>query len=105
MIKVGILDPTKVVRYALQDAASVAGLLVTTEAMVAEKPEPKPAMPPSGAGAARTSKPGPITAGKEHPPAKAAAGFFLYHLPTSVVGTHGAHRGPDRIRETEAILD
>src|SRR6184192_3570995 len=42
MIKAGILDPTKVVRHALQDAASIAGLLVTTEAMVAEKPEPKP---------------------------------------------------------------
>jgi len=41
MIKAGIIDPTKVVRTALQDAASVAGLLVTTEAMVAEKPEPK----------------------------------------------------------------
>jgi chaperonin GroEL len=45
MIKAGIIDPTKVVRHALQDAASVAGLLITTEAMVAEKPEPKPAMP------------------------------------------------------------
>jgi chaperonin GroEL len=41
MIDAGILDPTKVVRTALQDAASVAGLLITTEAMVAEKPEPK----------------------------------------------------------------
>jgi len=52
MIKAGILDPTKVVRHALQDAASVAGLLVTTEVMVAEKPEPKPAMPamPPGGG-------------------------------------------------------
>jgi len=51
MIQAGIIDPTKVVRHALQDAASVAGLLVTTEAMVAEKPEPKspmPAMPPGG---------------------------------------------------------
>jgi chaperonin GroEL len=50
MIRSGILDPTKVVRHALQDAASVAGLLITTEAMVAEKPEPKapPAMPPGG---------------------------------------------------------
>ncbi len=50
MLKAGIIDPTKVVRLALQDAASVAGLLVTTEAMVAEKPEPKsgPAMPPGG---------------------------------------------------------
>jgi chaperonin GroEL len=38
MIKAGIIDPTKVVRTALQDAASVAGLLITTEAMVAEKP-------------------------------------------------------------------
>jgi chaperonin GroEL len=46
MIKAGIIDPTKVVRLALQDAASVAGLLVTTEAMVAEVPEKKPAMPP-----------------------------------------------------------
>ncbi len=46
MVKSGIIDPTKVVRLALQDAASVAGLLVTTEAMVAEKPEKKaPPMP------------------------------------------------------------
>jgi chaperonin GroEL len=50
MIRAGIIDPTKVVRHALQDAASVAGLLITTEAMVAEKPEPKqaPGMPPGG---------------------------------------------------------
>jgi chaperonin GroEL len=45
MLKAGIIDPTKVVRLALQDAASVAGLLVTTEAMVAEKPETKSAAP------------------------------------------------------------
>jgi chaperonin GroEL len=47
----GIIDPTKVVRTALQDAASIAGLLITTEAMVAELPkkkEPMPAMPPGG---------------------------------------------------------
>ena len=47
----GIIDPTKVVRTALQDAASIAGLLMTTEAMVAEKPKketPMPAMPPRG---------------------------------------------------------
>ena len=49
MVKAGIIDPVKVVRTALRDAASVAGLLVTTEAMVAEKPEKKaPAMPPGG---------------------------------------------------------
>ena len=41
MIKMGIIDPVKVVRHALQDAASIAGLLVTTEAMVADKPEEK----------------------------------------------------------------
>ena len=41
MIEAGIIDPTKVVRTALQDAASVAGLMITTEAMVAEKPEKK----------------------------------------------------------------
>jgi chaperonin GroEL len=47
LVRAGIVDPTKVVRTALQDAASVAGLLVTTEAMVAERPEKKgPAMPP-----------------------------------------------------------
>ncbi|MGB2462226.1 MAG: chaperonin GroEL [Candidatus Puniceispirillaceae bacterium] len=45
MIKAGVIDPTKVVRSALQNAASVAGLLITTEAMVAEKPEPKEPMP------------------------------------------------------------
>ena len=51
LVKAGIVDPTKVVRTALQDAASVAGLLVTTEAMVAERPERKaPAMPPGGGG-------------------------------------------------------
>ncbi|MCA0249453.1 MAG: chaperonin GroEL, partial [Proteobacteria bacterium] len=50
MIKSGIIDPVKVVRTALQDAASVAGLLVTTEAMVAEKPEKKAPMMPPGAG-------------------------------------------------------
>jgi len=52
LVKSGIIDPTKVVRTALQDAASVAGLLITTEAMVAEKPEKKsaPAMPGGGMG-------------------------------------------------------
>jgi chaperonin GroEL len=49
MVAKGIIDPAKVVRTALQDAASVAGLLVTTEAMVAEMPkEPSPAMPGGG---------------------------------------------------------
>ena len=52
LVKRGIIDPTKVVRVALQNAASVAGLLITTEAMVAEKPEKKaaPSMPPGGMG-------------------------------------------------------
>jgi chaperonin GroEL len=50
MVRAGIIDPTKVVRVALQDAASIAGLLITTEAMVGDKPEPKaaPGMPPGG---------------------------------------------------------
>jgi chaperonin GroEL len=49
MVKAGIIDPTKVVRLALQGAASIAGLLVTTEAMVAEKPQKdKPTMPDGG---------------------------------------------------------
>jgi chaperonin GroEL len=50
LVKAGIIDPTKVVRSALQNAASVAGLLVTTEAMVAEKPEKKDVPMPTGAG-------------------------------------------------------
>jgi chaperonin GroEL len=52
MVENGIIDPAKVVRAALQDAASIAGLLVTTEAMVAEAPKEKQAMPamPGGGG-------------------------------------------------------
>lgn len=48
LVKAGVIDPAKVVRTALQDAASVAALLITTEALVAEKPkkaEPVPAAP------------------------------------------------------------
>jgi chaperonin GroEL len=51
LVKAGIIDPTKVVRAALQDAASVASLLITTEAMIAERPEKKaPPMPAGGGG-------------------------------------------------------
>jgi chaperonin GroEL len=52
MVKAGIIDPTKVVRLALQGAASVGGLLVTTEAMIAERPDKQaaPAMPGGGMG-------------------------------------------------------
>ena len=51
LVKQGVIDPAKVVRAALQNAGSVAGLLITTEAMVAEKPKPKAAaMPPGGMG-------------------------------------------------------
>ena len=46
LYKLGIIDPTKVVRTALQDAASIAGLLITTEAMVAEKPKKETPAPP-----------------------------------------------------------
>jgi chaperonin GroEL len=50
MVSAGIIDPTKVVRTALQDASSVAGLLVTTEAMVAERPQKESPMPPMPGG-------------------------------------------------------
>jgi chaperonin GroEL len=53
LVKAGVIDPAKVLRTALQDAASIAGLLITTEAMVAEVPEKKsdmPPMPPGGMG-------------------------------------------------------
>jgi len=46
LLKAGVIDPTKVVRFAVQNAASVASLMLTTEAMVAELPEDKPDMPP-----------------------------------------------------------
>jgi len=48
LVAAGVIDPTKVVRTALQDAASVAGLLITTEAAISEVPEDKPAMPGGG---------------------------------------------------------
>jgi chaperonin GroEL len=48
MVKAGIIDPTKVVRAALQDAGSIAGLLITTEAMVADKPSKDAGGAPGG---------------------------------------------------------
>jgi chaperonin GroEL len=50
LLAAGVIDPTKVVRFALQNAASVAGLMLTTEAMITEKPAKKktPAMPAGG---------------------------------------------------------
>lgn len=51
LVKLGIIDPTKVVRTALQDAASIAGLIVTTEATITEHPKTDaPAMPGGGMG-------------------------------------------------------
>jgi chaperonin GroEL len=50
LVKAGVVDPTKVVRTALQDAASVAGLLITTEATIAELPDDKPAPAMAGGG-------------------------------------------------------
>ena len=48
MVSFGVIDPTKVTRSALQNAASIAALFLTTEALVAEKPEKSPAMPAGG---------------------------------------------------------
>ena len=50
LIEAGVLDPAKVTRSALQNAASIAGLFLTTEAVIADKPEKAPAMPPGGDG-------------------------------------------------------
>jgi chaperonin GroEL len=50
LVKAGIIDPTKVVRIALQNAASVAGLLITTEAMIAERPQTRVPSQPQGGG-------------------------------------------------------
>jgi len=51
LVKAGVIDPTKVVRIALENASSIAGLMLTTEALIADKPEEEkagPAMPPGG---------------------------------------------------------
>jgi chaperonin GroEL len=50
MIKAGIVDPAKVTRSAVENAASIAAMVLTTEAMITDKPEPEPAMPPGGGG-------------------------------------------------------
>ena len=50
MYDAGVIDPTKVTRVALENAASVAGLLLTTEATITEIPKEEPAMPPGGMG-------------------------------------------------------
>src|SRR3989339_1870267 len=50
LMEAGVIDPTKVNRYAIQNAASVASLLITTEAMIAEKPKKESSMPPMGGG-------------------------------------------------------
>ena len=50
LVEAGVIDPTKVARTALQNAASIAGLLLTTEALVVEKKEDKPAAPAGGPG-------------------------------------------------------
>jgi chaperonin GroEL len=50
LMEAGVIDPTKVTRYAIQNAASVASLLITTEAMIAEKPKKEAPMPPMGGG-------------------------------------------------------
>ena len=48
LVKAGVIDPAKVTRAALQNACSIAALLLTTEALIADKPEPAGAMPPGG---------------------------------------------------------
>jgi len=50
LVKAGVIDPTKVTRSALQNASSIAALMLTTEAMIAEIPEKKPAPAPGGHG-------------------------------------------------------
>jgi chaperonin GroEL len=82
LLKAGILDPTKVVRTALQNAASVASLLLTTEAMVAEKPEEKsaaPGMPPGGMGG-MGARPGSHVLHRGHPGRRPGCPFLRLFL-------------------------
>jgi chaperonin GroEL len=58
LVKAGIIDPAKVTRAALQNAASIAGLVLTTECLVSDKPEKKPAMPAGGGGGMGGGMPG-----------------------------------------------
>jgi chaperonin GroEL len=51
LLKAGVIDPTKVARIALENAASIAGMLLTTECVLTDEPEPEPQMPPGGPGA------------------------------------------------------
>ena len=97
MIEAGIVDPAKVVRTALQDAASVAGLLITTEAMVAEVPKDKPALPrcrAAAAWAAWTSKSG---AASNHTERAASAALFCLRIgrrPRTLVNPSMAREEP-----------
>ena len=50
MVEAGITDPVKVTRSAVANASSIAGMILTTEALITDKPEPAPAMPPGGMG-------------------------------------------------------
>jgi chaperonin GroEL len=50
MVKAGIIDPAKVTRSAVENAASIAGMILTTEALITDIPEPTPPMPPGGGG-------------------------------------------------------
>jgi hypothetical protein len=68
LVQAGVIDPTKVVRTALQDAASVAGLLITTEAAVSELPEDKPAMPMGRRRHGRHGRHGLLFIAPVHPP-------------------------------------
>ena len=73
LIEAGVIDPTKVVRFAIQNAASIAGLMLTTEAVVAEIPEKKSAAgrcrPAAGWTTTEPSRPITLGARSPHPPA------------------------------------
>ncbi len=84
LVQAGVIDPTKVVRTALQDAASVAGLLITTEAAVSELPEDKPPMPawPAAAWAGWaewTSKSNRSSPEQKRRGRRATSGLFFAH--------------------------
>ena len=83
LVQAGIIDPTKVVRTALQNAASVAGLLVTTEAMVAERPEKKAAANATGWRHGRHGRHGFLIANATPPKHGEALGHVIDRVPLS----------------------
>ena len=104
LVKAGVLDPTKVVRTALQNAGSIASLMLTTEALVADIPEEKKGAPQAADTAAAwtacTKKLSAISFQLNQKPRSQEWGFFCVQLITLVIPRRAARRSPGRLRRS-----